>query len=925
MKHKNEQAGLFSMNRGWKFIEKDFSVRPLTKNHDDVYGFSKGGAARGPAEAGFDDSDWEEVTLPHDWVTKKEFTEHGSPNQGYKERGIGWYRIKFALSEEDRNKQILLEFEGMSADAEIYVNGMLLKRNFSGYNSFSVDMTDMANFGVIPNTLAIRIDASGWEGWWYEGAGIYRNVWLIKKSATHIASQGIWIHPVCESEAEPDGMWSVQIEATLENSFEKEEQVEMEHVLLDPSGNVAGVVTQSTSVPGFGKKQINSSIGITAPKLWSMEDPALYTVKSSVRSNGIKIDYQINPAGFRTIRLDADTGFWLNGASVKLKGFCNHQDHAGVGVAVPYRVKEYRILKLKELGANAYRCAHNPDPEILEICDRLGLAVMEENRTFSSAADNLEEIKGIIRNARNHPSVILYSVLNEEPLQGTGKGRRIAGRLQAAIKELDTSRPVLGAFNGGYLEEEGAATILDSVGINYNPVRYDEFHKKFPGTPLIGSETASAFMVRGEHQTDYEKHIIDDYDSESALWGNTVQEAWKYVKERPFVAGTFVWTGFDYRGEPTPFIWPSVGTYFGTYDSCGFEKNACFRYQAYWKREPMVHLASSWEKKIPEGTPIKIQIYSNCPEIELFVNNVSCGRQKIDPYAQAECEIPYEAGTLKAVAYRDGQAVAEDFQQTALLAEKIQIVPAFSSVKNDGFDAAIFNISLTDKNGTVIPDAENLILFEIENGEILGVGNGNPVSHEPDVAPYRKLFHGKAQIIVRAGEEESLILRAATTEGIAEEVRLPVTSGEEIPFILPVNEQVVDGWKLYYQLFDEMPDPSMQTDINDMNSFEPVAFTGQPQPELSGRLGKYAMYRAYWDAGNPCAGRKLYFPEIFGHVYIYLDGEEVARRKEGFGGSMIVSLSNHLEGKHEITVIVQNGNREYPEAGICSPVCMIKE
>ena len=269
--------------------------------------------------------------------------------------------------------------------------------------------------------------------------------------------------------------------------------------------------------------------------------------------------------------------------------------------------------------------------------------------------------------------------------------------------------------------------------------------------------------------------------------------------------------------------------------------------------------------------------------------------------------------------------MAEDFQQTALLAEKIQIVPAFSSVKNDGFDAAIFNISLTDKNGTVIPDAENLILFEIENGEILGVGNGNPVSHEPDVAPYRKLFHGKAQIIVRAGEEESLILRAATTEGIAEEVRLPVTSGEEIPFILPVNEQVVDGWKLYYQLFDEMPDPSMQTDINDMNSFEPVAFTGQPQPELSGRLGKYAMYRAYWDAGNPCAGRKLYFPEIFGHVYIYLDGEEVARRKEGFGGSMIVSLSNHLEGKHEITVIVQNGNREYPEAGICSPVCMIKE
>lgn len=921
MKNINDQPDVYCMNRGWKFIEKDFSVLTSTKKHNDIYAFAKGGAAKGPAEAGFDDSMWQSVELPHDWVTGKDFTEQGIPNQGYKERGCGWYRMKFALEQNDRDKQILLEFEGMSADAQIYVNGMLLKRSYSGYNSFSVDMTDMANFGEAPNVIAIRIDASAWQGWWYEGAGIYRNVWLCKKSAVHLAYQGIWLNPIQLEE----GRWRLCIEANVENSFADNEKFEVEHVLADKDGNTVGISTAKSQVDGFGNSCVRTEVEVRDPDLWDPDCPRLYQVRSSVKIAGKEADYQTHRMGFRTIRLDAGTGFWLNGKKVKLKGFCNHQDHAGVGVAVPYKVKEYRVRKLKELGANAYRCAHNPDPEILDICDRMGMMVMEENRTFSSAGDNLEEVNGIVKNARNHPSVILYSVLNEEPLQGTGKGSRIAARLRAAIRELDNTRPVTGAFNGGYLEDEGAAAILDAVGINYNPMRYDAFHAKFPDTPLIGSETASAFMVRGEYQTDDKRHVIDDYDSECAIWGNTARDAWKQVNLREFVAGAFVWTGFDYRGEPTPFEWPSVATYFGTYDSCGFEKNACYLYRAFWKKEPMVHLVSPWSSGQQVGTPVRVQVYSNCDEVEVFVNGESVGRKTSDPYEQTSYEIAYQKGNIEVVGYQGDEAVAVDFQRTAEKVDRLILETVFPYLEDNGHDAAIVNTCLVDQKGTVLPNAEEMVYFEVQHGKVLGVGNGNPISHEPDSASYRRLYHGKAQLILKANSGRPVVIKARTESGFETELLIPVEHVENIPYVEPVNKTVIDGWKLYYQLFDEMPDPAIQTDANDMNSFEPVAFTGRPQPELSGKLGKYALYRTRFESGKACIGRKLSFQSILGQVYLYLDGKELTRRVDCCAGGVTTFIDETLEGEHELTVIVKNENREYPEAGILSAVCLIQE
>ncbi|BBF43905.1 beta-galactosidase [Lachnospiraceae bacterium KM106-2] len=916
MKYLQNQPGIYCLNRGWKFIEQDISILPPTKNHDDVYGFSKGGAAKGPADSGYDDSNWETVELPHDFVTEHEFTEEGSPNQGYKERGICWYRIRFDLPEEDMGKQILLEFEGMSCDADIYVNGTNLKRSFSGYNSFSVDMTDMANFGIIPNTLAIKIDASAWEGWWYEGAGIYRNVWLLKKEPVHIGYYGSYFKPIRQE----DGNWLVEVETTIENSFEFTKDYQIETVICDKDGKELGRTAGSGQINGYGQNVDRDSIMVNDPALWSPESPTLYYGKTTVTCDG-KTDYLVTPIGFRYISLDAKDGFWLNGENIKLKGFCNHQDHAGVGVAVPYAIKEYRIKLLKELGANAYRQAHNPDPEILQLCDQYGLMVMEENRTYSSSEETLRDLEWIVKRARNHPSVILYSVFNEEPLQGTGKGRRMAGRMQALVKSFDDTRPVLGAFNGGYMEEVGASTILDATGINYNPGRYDDFHKKYPNTPLLGSETASAFMVRGEHKTDLDAHLIDNYDEECALWGNTVRDAWEQVNERPFVAGAFVWTGFDYRGEPTPFTWPSVATFFGTYDSCGFEKDACYLYKAFWKEDPIVHLVPDWNLDVAEGTEVKVMAFTNCEKVAIYLNGSLVEEKAAHKYDQVTFMVPYQAGELKAIAYRNGEAVAEDITRTAGAKSKVVVELSKDYLLDGGHDAVAINVNLVDAKGTLVTKASDMVHFEVTGGaRIIGVGNGDPNSHEDDLADHRSLYHGKAQCIIRNTVKEDVTVRVSIDGVETETIVIPVKDAEVIPYVRPVKEQVVEGWKMYYQLFDEMPDPNPKVDANDMNSFEPIAFTGENQAQLADQLHKYGLYRAVANIPRTEEEKHLYFGSINGHVWIYIDGKEMARRTDSFGGYMTVDLPTDLSGEHVITVVIHNENEEWPQAGICTPV-----
>ncbi|MBQ8954357.1 MAG: DUF4982 domain-containing protein, partial [Clostridia bacterium] len=501
---------------------------------------------------------------------------------------------------------------------------------------------------------------------------------------------------------------------------------------------------------------------------------------------------------------------------MKMKGFCNHQDHTGVGAAVPYAIKEYRVALLKRLGANAYRCAHNTDPEILEICDRLGMLVMEENRTFSSAEDNLLRLEAMIRNSRNHPSVVLYSMFNEEPLQGTRKGHRMAGRMQALTHRLDDTRPCTGAFNGSALEDEGAGTVLDIVGINYNPATYDLFHAKYPHKPVFGSETASAFMVRGAWQDDPERHFIPNYDDTCAPWGNTIHDTWRSVDTRPFVFGSYVWTGFDYRGEPTPFTWPSVATFFGTYDSCGFEKDGCFMYKAFWHDEPIVHLLPHWNLEVEPGTPVRVMAFTNCEEVALVLNGRALARKKADKYEQVSFTVPYEPGALEAIGYRDGKEAARDRVVTAGPAAKLEATLSKTLLTNDGLDAVAVNVRALDAAGSFMPVADNMVYFDVSGGaKIIGVGNGDPNSHEPDVANYRKLYNGCAQAILLSDgpEEVRVTVRAEGLEGAA--LRLPVQAGRPIPYVAAVNEQAVEGWTMFHRLFDEAPDPNPAVAAND--------------------------------------------------------------------------------------------------------------
>lgn len=913
MKFYKDQPNVWCLNKNWKFIEQDICDLPKGRKHDDIYGYAKAGGAKGPAELCYDDSAWEDVILPHDWVTCHPFTLNAFPNQGYKKRGHGWYRLKFHLDETDKNQQILLEFEGLSSKAYIYINGTLVKRHFYGYNSFCLDISDYVNFGLSANLLAVQIQADTWEGWWYEGAGIYRNVWLIKKGPIHIASQGVYV----KTTKLPDGYWKVELETTIENTFAKENNFMLQSCIFKEGIKIASLPEWGGTIKGFEHIVCKQETIIKQVHPWSLENPELYELRSDCGE-----DYLVTRFGFRTICMNAETGFWLNGENIKIKGMCNHQDHAGIGVAVPYAVKEYRLTLLKKLGANAYRCAHNPDPDISDICDRIGMLVMEENRIFSSDEANLNELKNIICRARNHPSVIFYSIFNEEPLQGTEKGARIARRMKGLIKKLDDTRPVLGAFNGGYMEENGAAPVMDVVGINYNPECYDAFHEKFPTIPLIGSETVSALMVRGEYKTDKKAHVMGCYDDEYAPWGNTHQDAWRWVNERPFVAGTFVWTGFDYRGEPTPFEWPSTASFFGVYDSCGFPKEACYLYQAFWKKEPIIHIAAPFANA-NIGGPIPVMIITNCQEAGLYVNGQELVRKKINLYEQLKLTIPYVQGEWEVIGYNNGKAETSQSIRTDGKAIKTQIECSKQFMQADGLDAVIINVMAVDCHNMIVPDADHLINFEITGGAtLIGVGNGNPNSHEADISNQRKLFHGKAQAIIRNTSCEDVCVKIRA-EGLKENTLLiPVKEVAHIPYMEPVNSFTIEGWKMYFKLLDEMPDISKKVLANDMNSFEPIEFHDRPQPKFTGKFLKYGLYQAVIPIKMQDKSPTLYFPDIRGQVWIYLNKELRAERITNTAGAMKIAISD-CTGEHiQCSVVIRNKNTENNEAGICAPVMM---
>jgi beta-galactosidase len=724
-----------------------------------------------------DDHQWRQINVPHDWVVELPFNPRGDAAHGKKDidpkkgTNIGWYRRSYDLPAEDADKAVWLEFDGVYRNAVIWLNGHCLGRHVSGYGSFMLDISKTAIFGG-RNTLVVRVDATRNEGWFYEGGGIYRHVWLVTANSLHVAHWGTFVTTPSVDEKSA----TINIETTLTNDSDAPRDCTVVNEISGPDGKPVTPVGQAEQahatiqVPARGQKLVVEMIKVAQPQLWSPDTPVLYQAQTNVKEGGAVVDVYPTTFGIRTLRWDANEGFFLNGKPVKIQGTCNHQDHAGVGIAQPDRLQEFRIEKLREMGSNAYRTAHSPPmPEMLDACDRLGMMVWDETRRFDDSPLGLAELEAMIRRDRNHPSVILWSIGNEEPLQGDANvGVRIASTLQNLAHQLDPSRMVTMANNGGNSWGKAVSTMIDIMGFNYikggNPDRYH--NSSFPYKPCIGSEDAATRGTRGAYVSDPANCLVEAYGDSHAGNSMDTEEYWNFLMARPWFSGGFLWSGFDYRGEPNPYKNRGYCCQDGLMDLCGFPKDNFYYCQAWWTDKPMVHLLPHWNWAGKEGQPIDVRCFSNCDQVELFLNNESLGRQSMPKYSHLDWKVNYAPGELSAKAYRGNELVAQQTIQTTGAPAGISLTPDRGRINADGQDVAIVTVAVIDSQGRTVPTASNDISFSIEGAGIIGVGNGDPGSAESDKLPRRKAFMGLAQVIVQAPMQAGQIELTATSPGL---------------------------------------------------------------------------------------------------------------------------------------------------------------
>jgi beta-galactosidase len=776
-----------SLDRGWLFHEGDIPF-PVITGHEASYNNAKAGSSSGAASPKYDDSSWKHVNLPHDWAVEQPFDQNANISQGYRQRGIGWYRRYFRLEPADHGRHLEIQLDGIATHSTIWVNGVLSARNWSGYNSVYIDITPIAKFGSELNVISVRVDANAMEGWWYEGAGIYRHTWLVKRSPLHIATDGVFANPVKNA----DGTWEIPVETTLYNIEEKASTVEVESTLIDPDGKeVTSGHGEATAQP-LEETVAKFSLTVSSPRLWSVDQPTLYTVRTVVKRGGVVLDDVTIHNGFRTIRFDPDKGFFLNDQPMKVLGTANHQDHAGVGVAVPDSLWEFRIRRLQEMGSNAYRCAHNaPAAEFLDAADRLGMLVMDENRNFGATPEHLRQLDWLIRRDRNHPSVIMWSVFNEEPSQGTEMGYQLVRRMSASVKRLDTTRPVTAAQSGDVMKAVNASQAADVAGFNYVYRNFDEYHKANPAKPIFSSEDTSTVMTRDQYVTDKKAMILDSYDDQVEPWGLSHRDAWKQVDQRQFVFGTMVWTGFDYRGEPQPLSWPAAGSSFGILDLCGFPKAAYWIHQAQWiKSRPILHVIPHWNWAGSEGKPVKVMVVTNAERIALFLNGKPLGEKAVDRYQMVTFDVPYEAGKLEARASNGGKEVARFAVETTGASASIRLIPDRESMAGDGKDAQPVTVEIVDAQGRVVPTADLPVSFSVSGpATIIGLNNGDPNNHEPEKGSQHSTYRGLAQVIVESnlGGVGTFTLHAASPGLAAGDASVNVIAAPEPPAVAEIN------------------------------------------------------------------------------------------------------------------------------------------
>ncbi len=788
---RNNVVEIWPQNRllldfGWRFHfghandpAKDFGYGAQNREAT----FAKSGAFPPVTRANFDDSGWQAVDLPHDWAVelpfekgpqtldrdgkptgRYELPDHGAKPIGrdFPETSIGWYRRVFDIPATDEGKRISVEFDGVFRHAMVMFNGHYIGEEFSGYAPFRFDLTDFVNLGD-KNVLTVRVDATLAEGWFYEGAGIYRHVWLTKANPVHITPHGLYLH----SEMHGDSA-TVFFRAEVRNESDTTRTCNVDFSVFDAGRKEIGwPLAKSVPIAAWGSHTFESQLAIARPLLWSVEEPHLYDVLAVVTDNGTFSDESETTFGIRSTRFDADKGFFLNDNPVKLKGTCNHQDHAGVGSALPDRLQSYRVERLKSMGCNAYRTSHNPPtPELLDACDRLGMMVMCETRMMSSNPEGLSQLERMIRKYRNHPSIIIWSLGNEEREQGTPRGAKIVASMKRLAKELDPSRPVTIAMNNSW--GKGASAVLDVQGCNYNDGKIDDFHKQFPTQPMVGTETASTVSTRGIYENDPVRGYVSAYDLNFPPWAAKAETWWKDYDSRPFIAGGFAWTGFDYRGEPTPYNWPNVSSHFGIMDLCGFPKDNYFYYQAWWGDKPVLHLFPHWNWPGKEGQEIDVWCHSNFDSVELILNGVSLGSQKVERNGHVAWKVKYAPGIIEAHGTKAGAAVVLAVRrETTGAPAKLMLRPDRQKISADGEDLSIVAVEVHDAQGRIMPVASNEVTFEISGaGKLIGVGNGDPSCHESDKGNRRSAFNGLCMAIVQANKQAGEIRVVASANGL---------------------------------------------------------------------------------------------------------------------------------------------------------------
>ena len=755
------------------------------------------GNADGAEDVDFDDSAWRKLNLPHDWSIEGEFSEKNpsTPGGGALPGGIGWYRKTFKLPAGDEKKNVFIDFDGVYHNCEIWLNGHSLGRHFYGYTSFRFDLTPFLVTGLHENVLVVKVDNSSQpNSRWYSGSGIFRNVWLITTGKIFVDQWGSFVTtPEISS-----GKARVNILTRIKNNLTGGQKLTIKTVLIDPSGKE--VNSGKLETDGVKDSIFSSTFDfiVDNPKLWNLEQPNLYTALTHIYVDGTLTDNYSTIFGIRSFEFKNDKGFFLNGKNFKINGVCNHHDLGCLGSATNKRALERQLEILRDMGCNAIRTSHNPpSPELLELTDKLGFIVLDEafdmwkkpkNKfDYSTVWDPMhkKDLQDFIHRDRNHASVIMWSIGNEIPEQGDSTGTEIAKELARTIRELDTTRPITSAcdkpYPGNFIIRSGA---LDLIGFNYHHKDFEHFPATFPGKKFIGTESVSALMTRGVYDMPSDSirrwptrwdipftggnpdNTCSSYDNCSAPWGSTHEETWKIIKKYDYLSGQFIWTGFDYLGEPTPYNWPSRSSYFGIIDLAGFPKDIYYMYQSEWTKKDVLHIFPHWNWK--KGQIVDIWAYSNADEVELYLNDKSLGiKKKQGDDLHLMWRIPFTPGILKAISRTGGKDILVKEVRTSGNPARLILTPDRSKINADGNDLSFVTVDVADENGVIVPDSDNLIQFKVEGpGIVEAVDNGNPVSHESFKVPYRKAFHGKCLAVIRSGEKPGKVSITASSAGL---------------------------------------------------------------------------------------------------------------------------------------------------------------